>query len=126
MSVISPGNSLSSSSSCTKRTASSRSAKSLARIDLPAAIFPHKKISFARARIADTKSRLRNFYLSDQQFVNSVSIRAVQYALERFILFPTIAAEFFSKQAGFNKDLRLGDRGFEQIVKFGGTVLPAA
>jgi len=35
--------------------------------------------------------------------------------------------EFFTKQAGFNKDLTFSDRGFEQILKFlGGTVLPAA
>jgi ABC-type nitrate/sulfonate/bicarbonate transport system substrate-binding protein len=35
--------------------------------------------------------------------------------------------EFFTKQAGFNKDLTFSERGFEQILKFlGGTVLPAA
>jgi NitT/TauT family transport system substrate-binding protein len=35
--------------------------------------------------------------------------------------------EFFSKQAGFNRDLTFTDRGFEQILKFlGATVLPAA
>jgi ABC-type nitrate/sulfonate/bicarbonate transport system substrate-binding protein len=35
--------------------------------------------------------------------------------------------EFFTNQAGFNKDLTFSDRGFEQILKFlGGTVLPAA
>jgi ABC-type nitrate/sulfonate/bicarbonate transport system substrate-binding protein len=35
--------------------------------------------------------------------------------------------EFFTKQAGFNKDLTFTDRGFEQILKFlGGTMLPAA
>src|SRR5438093_10211115 len=35
--------------------------------------------------------------------------------------------EFFTQQAGFNKDLTFTDRGFEQIIKFlGGTVLPAA
>ena len=35
--------------------------------------------------------------------------------------------EFFTKQAGFNRDLTFSDRGFEQILKFlGGTVLPAA
>ena len=35
--------------------------------------------------------------------------------------------EFFTKQAGFNRDLTFTDRGFEQILKFlGGTVLPAA
>jgi ABC-type nitrate/sulfonate/bicarbonate transport system substrate-binding protein len=35
--------------------------------------------------------------------------------------------EFFTHQAGFNKDLTFTDRGFEQIIKFlGGTVLPAA
>jgi ABC-type nitrate/sulfonate/bicarbonate transport system substrate-binding protein len=35
--------------------------------------------------------------------------------------------EFFTKQAGFNKDLTFTERGFEQILKFlGGTVLPAA
>ena len=35
--------------------------------------------------------------------------------------------EFFTKQAGFNRDLTFTDRGFEQILKFlGATVLPAA
>ena len=35
--------------------------------------------------------------------------------------------EFFTKQAGFNRDLTFTDRGFEQILKFlGGTILPAA
>jgi len=35
--------------------------------------------------------------------------------------------EFFTKQAGFNRDLSFTDRGFEQILKFlGGTILPAA
>jgi ABC-type nitrate/sulfonate/bicarbonate transport system substrate-binding protein len=35
--------------------------------------------------------------------------------------------EFFTKQAGFNRDLSFTDRGFEQILRFfGGTVLPAA
>jgi len=35
--------------------------------------------------------------------------------------------EFFTKQAGFNRDLTFTDRGFEQILRFfGGTVLPAA
>ncbi|MPZ76589.1 MAG: hypothetical protein GEU77_08690 [Deltaproteobacteria bacterium] len=35
--------------------------------------------------------------------------------------------EFFTKQAGFNRDLTFTDLGFEQILKFlGGTVLPAA
>jgi hypothetical protein len=47
MSVISPGNRASKKSSCTRRTAFSRTAKSLARVDLPAAIFPQKKINFA-------------------------------------------------------------------------------
>ena len=47
MSVISPGNRAFKKSSCTRRTAFSRTAKSLARVVLPAAIFPHKKINFA-------------------------------------------------------------------------------
>jgi hypothetical protein len=47
MSVISPGKSRSKNSSWTSRTASSRWAKSLARVDFPAAILPHKKINFA-------------------------------------------------------------------------------
>jgi hypothetical protein len=47
MSVISPGNRASKKSSCTKRIAFSRAAKSLARVDLPAAIFPQKKINLA-------------------------------------------------------------------------------
>jgi ABC-type nitrate/sulfonate/bicarbonate transport system substrate-binding protein len=35
--------------------------------------------------------------------------------------------EFFTKQAGFNRDLTFTDRGFEQILRFfGSTVLPAA
>lgn len=35
--------------------------------------------------------------------------------------------EFFTKQAGFNRDLTFTDRGFEQILNFfGSTVLPAA
>ena len=35
--------------------------------------------------------------------------------------------DFFTKQAGFNRDLTFTDRGFEQILKFfGSTVLPAA
>jgi NitT/TauT family transport system substrate-binding protein len=35
--------------------------------------------------------------------------------------------DFFTKQAGFNRDLTFTDRGFEQILKFmGGTILPAA
>jgi hypothetical protein len=34
---------------------------------------------------------------------------------------------FFTKHAGFNKDLTFTDRGFEQILRFfGSTVLPAA
>ena len=45
-SVISPGKSASRSSSCTRRIAFSRLAKSLARVDLPAAILPRKKINF--------------------------------------------------------------------------------
>jgi len=33
--------------------------------------------------------------------------------------------EFFTKQAGFNRELTFTDRGFEQILKFlGGTILP--
>lgn len=47
MSVISPGNSASKKSSCTRSTASSRLTKSLARVDFPAAIFPQNKINFA-------------------------------------------------------------------------------
>jgi hypothetical protein len=47
MSVISPGKRVSKKSSCTRRTAFSRLAKSLARVDLPAAILPQKKIKFA-------------------------------------------------------------------------------
>jgi hypothetical protein len=47
MSVISPGNRASQKSSCTRRRAFSRTAKSLARVDLPAAIIPQKKINFA-------------------------------------------------------------------------------
>jgi len=35
--------------------------------------------------------------------------------------------EFFTKQAGFNRDLTFTDRGFEQILRFfGSTVLPTA
>ena len=35
--------------------------------------------------------------------------------------------DFFTKQAGFNRDLTFTDRGFEQILRFfGSTVLPAA
>lgn len=35
--------------------------------------------------------------------------------------------EFFTKQAGFNRDLTFTDKGFEQILRFfGSTVLPAA
>jgi hypothetical protein len=35
--------------------------------------------------------------------------------------------DFFTKQAGFNRDLTFTDRGFEQILKFlGGTILPPA
>jgi NitT/TauT family transport system substrate-binding protein len=35
--------------------------------------------------------------------------------------------DFFTKQAGFNKDLTFTDRGFEQILQFlGRTILPAA
>ena len=34
---------------------------------------------------------------------------------------------FFTKQAGFNRDLTFTDRGFEQILRFfGSTVLPSA
>ena len=34
---------------------------------------------------------------------------------------------FFTKQAGFNRDLTFTDRGFEQIFRFfGSTVLPSA
>ena len=34
--------------------------------------------------------------------------------------------EFFTKQAGFNRDLTFTDRGFEQILRFfGSTILPA-
>src|SRR6516162_9687400 len=47
MSVISPGNKAFKKSSCTRRTAFSRTAKSPARVDLPAAIFPQKNINFA-------------------------------------------------------------------------------
>jgi hypothetical protein len=47
MSVISPGNKAFKKSSCTRRTAFSRTAKFLARVDLPAAIFPQKNINFA-------------------------------------------------------------------------------
>ncbi len=52
MSIISPGNSLSRSSSWTRSTAFSWLAKSLARVDLPAAILPHKKISFTEVFIS--------------------------------------------------------------------------
>src|SRR6185312_11786533 len=45
-SVISPGNRAFRKSSCTRRTAFSRLAKSLASVDLPAAILPHKRINF--------------------------------------------------------------------------------
>jgi ABC-type nitrate/sulfonate/bicarbonate transport system substrate-binding protein len=35
--------------------------------------------------------------------------------------------DFFTKQAGFNRDLTFTDRGFEQILQFlGRTILPAA
>ena len=47
ISMISPGNRLSKNWSCTRRMAFSRSAKSLASVDFPAAILPHKKINFA-------------------------------------------------------------------------------
>jgi hypothetical protein len=46
MSVISPGNKAFKKSSCTRRTAFSRTAKFLASVDLPAAIFPQKNINF--------------------------------------------------------------------------------
>src|SRR5438552_9876815 len=51
MSVISPGNKAVTKSSCTSRTAFSRSANSLASVDLPAAIFPQRKINFAEPAI---------------------------------------------------------------------------
>jgi hypothetical protein len=47
MSMISPGNKAFKKSSCTRRTVFSRAAKFLARVDLPAAIFPQKNINFA-------------------------------------------------------------------------------
>jgi hypothetical protein len=46
-SVISPGQRVSTNSSCTIKMASSRSARSLARVDFPAAILPHRPINFA-------------------------------------------------------------------------------
>src|SRR5437762_4014976 len=51
MSVISPGNKAVTKSSCTSKTAFSRSANSLASVDLPAAIFPQRKINFAEPAI---------------------------------------------------------------------------
>jgi hypothetical protein len=57
MSVIAPGNKAFKKSSCTVRTAFSRAAKFFARVDLPAAIFPQKKINFAEFswRVLDKK-----------------------------------------------------------------------
>jgi hypothetical protein len=49
ISMISPGNRASKNWSCTRRMASSRSANSLASVDFPAAILPHRKINFAEA-----------------------------------------------------------------------------
>src|SRR5260370_5591945 len=51
MSVISLGNKAFKKSSCTRRTAFSRTAKFLSRVDLPAAIFPHKNSNFAEVFI---------------------------------------------------------------------------
>jgi hypothetical protein len=66
ISVISPGNRLSKNSSCTKRTAFSRWAKSFARVDFPAAILPQKKINFAEVLMFCTPSRVSAALVSGQ------------------------------------------------------------
>src|SRR4026209_1012624 len=53
ISVISPGNRVFKNSSCTRRSAFSRRAKCLARVDFAAAILPQKKISSAGLRMLD-------------------------------------------------------------------------
>ncbi len=76
--VISPGKRPSRSSSCTRRTALPRSARSLASVDFPAAILPHKNISFAgwfipRASASPTLRPIR----ANRRLVNwPVAIRA--------------------------------------------------
>src|SRR6516162_9887274 len=82
MSVISPGNRAFKKSSCTRRTAFSRTAKSLARVDLPAAIFPHKKINFAELLMlmcAQVKSIDYSLWLTARIFP-SVSLNQAVFA----------------------------------------------
>ena len=61
ISVISPGNRRSKNSSCTRRTAFSRWARSLASVDFPAAILPHKKINFPEMLMSSYTPRQYEF-----------------------------------------------------------------
>lgn len=62
--------------------------------------------------------------LENPQFAKSV---LAKYTKETDAVMLDKTYDFFTKQAGFNRDLTFTDRGFEQILKFmGGTILPAA
>ena len=65
-----------------------------------------------------------NVWYENPQLAKSVLAR---YTKENNPVMLEKTYEFFTKQAGFNRDLTFTDRGFEQILKFlGATVLPAA
>ena len=70
-----------------------------------------------------TRSGIDIWY-DNPQFAKNV---LAKYTKEKDAAMLDKTYEFFTKQAGFNRDLTFTDRGFEQILKFmGGTVLPAA
>ena len=65
-----------------------------------------------------------DIWYDNPQFAKSV---LTKYTKEKDAVMLEKTYEFFTKQAGFNRDLTFTDRGFEQILKFmSGTILPAA
>ena len=63
-------------------------------------------------------------WYENPQFAKSV---LAKYTKETDSVMLDKTYDFFSKQAGFNRDLTFTDRGFEQILKFlGATILPPA
>ena len=65
-----------------------------------------------------------DIWYDNPQFAKNV---LAKYTKEKDAAMLDKTYEFFTKQAGFNRDLTFTDRGFEQILKFmGGTVPPVA
>jgi hypothetical protein len=50
--------------------------------------------------------------------IATISWSSISYTRENNSVMLEKTYEFFTKQAGFNRDLTFTDRGFEQILKF--------